>query len=340
MAEDAVPGRPRRPIFDAATYTPDTIDFRTDLEARKYWLQCFPSLISKFAAQAACDSDTAPSDAAVRAEAYRLEYVQWINTFPSRSDGTIIESESGANQVSAGKLQENNNTVNVDAAFSIRTLLERSEPLLRQHGFADPWREVKHAENQHALDQLAGRLVELDRLREASDSAAHWTELFRGLFAGNVFDWGAQAVTQIREQYAGERAAFGLHEALGYIQARPWLIDDLDRWLERVDRSAHRCAAVFVDNSGADIVLGVLPFVRELLRRGTRVILCANREPSLNDITCAELRVLLVECGERCSELKQAMAGGRLLVADNGQSGPCLDMRQLSDGEFCYSDPR
>lgn len=30
-------------------------------------------------------------------------------------------------------------------------------------------------------------------------------------------------------------------------------------------------AVIFVDNSGADIVLGILPFARELLRHGTKV---------------------------------------------------------------------
>ena len=28
---------------------------------------------------------------------------------------------------------------------------------------------------------------------------------------------------------------------------------------------------IFVDNSGADIILGILPFARELLRRGAQV---------------------------------------------------------------------
>lgn len=32
-------------------------------------------------------------------------------------------------------------------------------------------------------------------------------------------------------------------------------------------------AVIFVDNSGADVILGVLPFARELLRRGTMVCL-------------------------------------------------------------------
>ena len=28
---------------------------------------------------------------------------------------------------------------------------------------------------------------------------------------------------------------------------------------------------IFVDNSGADVILGILPFARELLRRGSQV---------------------------------------------------------------------
>lgn len=33
----------------------------------------------------------------------------------------------------------------------------------------------------------------------------------------------------------------------------------------------HKRALLFVDNSGADVVLGMLPLARELLRRGTEV---------------------------------------------------------------------
>lgn len=33
----------------------------------------------------------------------------------------------------------------------------------------------------------------------------------------------------------------------------------------------HKCALIFADNSGIDIILGVFPFVRELLCRGTEV---------------------------------------------------------------------
>ncbi len=54
--------------------------------------------------------------------------------------------------------------------------------------------------------------------------------------------------------------------------ARPWQVDDLDVWVRRLQSEPpHKCAVIFVDNSGIDIILGVFPFARELLRRGTRV---------------------------------------------------------------------
>ena len=53
---------------------------------------------------------------------------------------------------------------------------------------------------------------------------------------------------------------------------RPWLQDDLDDWIERLKTGPpHKCAAIFIDNSGVDIVLGILPFARDLLQRGTKV---------------------------------------------------------------------
>lgn len=56
-------------------------------------------------------------------------------------------------------------------------------------------------------------------------------------------------------------------------------VDDFDVFKERMLSSKdkkprpHKRALLFVDNSGADIVLGMLPLARELLRRGTEVSL-------------------------------------------------------------------
>lgn len=54
-------------------------------------------------------------------------------------------------------------------------------------------------------------------------------------------------------------------------------MDDFDIFKERMLGSGdtkprpHKRALLFVDNSGADIVLGMLPLAREFLRRGTEV---------------------------------------------------------------------
>ena len=86
---------------------------------------------------------------------------------------------------------------------------------------------------------------------------------------------------------------------LNVCRPRPWLVDDLDEWRSRltggdeVKKVPHKCAAIFIDNSGVDVVLGVIPFVQFLLGRGTEVILCANNRPVLNDVTYAELVTLV-----------------------------------------------
>ncbi|KAL2325201.1 hypothetical protein Fmac_024259 [Flemingia macrophylla] len=83
---------------------------------------------------------------------------------------------------------------------------------------------------------------------------------------------------------------------------QPWVIDDLDtfkiNWSKKSWKKArlvslsillHWQVIIFVDNSGAYIILGILPFARELLRHGSQVILAANDLPSINDVTYSEL---------------------------------------------------
>ncbi|KIH47654.1 hypothetical protein ANCDUO_22282, partial [Ancylostoma duodenale] len=99
----------------------------------------------------------------------------------------------------------------------------------------------------------------------ASDSE----RLFRvskGLLAGNVFDWGAQKVVEMME--SSEGLSFGA--AVSSIPERPWLVDSYDDFKNSLESKSYNCAAIFVDNSGADFVLGVIPFARELIRRGSK----------------------------------------------------------------------
>ena len=49
------------------------------------------------------------------------------------------------------------------------------------------------------------------------------------------------------------------------------VLDDLDTILTRFQQHTYSKAVLFVDNAGADVLLGMVPFARELLKRGTKV---------------------------------------------------------------------
>lgn len=116
--------------------------------------------------------------------------------------------------------------------LTIRTLLEISDSCLRLNGFTDPWIEEKQTENNISLRHLDERIAELDLY----DAKEKWIEIFKGIFAGNIFDWGALAVTQILEN----DQSFGLKDAMKCIQPRPWLIDGFDAWLNRLEVSSNK----------------------------------------------------------------------------------------------------
>lgn len=93
--------------------------------------------------------------------------------------------------------------------------------------------------------------------------------------------------------------------------ARPWLHDDLDRWIARVTAlpSCYQCVAIFCDNSGADIILGVIPLAREFLKAGSKVRLC------------------IPACAFSCSSSWPAAAVARL--------GDCLDSHHSCNAMIC-----
>ena len=83
-------------------------------------------------------------------------------------------------------------------------------------------------------------------------------------------------------------------------------------------------AVIFVDNSGADIILGVLPFARYLLKRRCAVVLAANTRPAVNDVTAYELEEIVSVLGTEDVILKEALEKGKLLVVGTGSMSPCL----------------
>lgn len=138
------------------------------------------------------------------------------------------------------------------------------EDLLNELGFPDPYIKMKQRENEDSLIHLPDRLNQIDQIH---DPKHKWTELICGVLAGNVFDWGAKAVTDMLEKEKDRILPFSA--AMNTLQKRPWLIDNLENFIERINE--YKCCAIFVDNSGADIVLGMIPFARQLLLLGIKV---------------------------------------------------------------------
>jgi type II pantothenate kinase len=87
----------------------------------------------------------------------------------------------------------------------------------------------------------------------------------------------------------------------------------------------------FVDNSGCDIVLGVLPLIRWMLRHGARVTLGANSGPALNDVLHDELVPLIEHVSTLDAPIRDAWDDGRLFCVATGNELPVIDLTQLDE---------
>lgn len=101
----------------------------------------------------------------------------------------------------------------------------------------------------------------------------------------------------------------------------------MDDWIQKICNKPYQKIAIFIDNSGVDIVLGILPLAREMLRQGSKIILCANSAPALNDVTHSELVVLLRHAAAICPIISKGLNDGTLKSMETAQGGPCLDLR-------------
>ncbi|MEO1237072.1 MAG: ARMT1-like domain-containing protein [Planctomycetota bacterium] len=205
--------------------------------------------------------------------------------------------------------------------LDILTICTARENALRAAGIADAYRLAKQTDTEHALGLLPELLEELDAL----DEDARRVAVVEGVFAGNIYDLGA---TETVSMFTDQRVDFRAVRAK--LKPRPWRFDGLDAWLSRLNGPAHRAAVLFVDNAGPDMTLGMLPLARELLRRGTAVILTANTHPSLNDVTHDELTDLVDRVAAFDPALAEAERSGRLTLVPSGNHAPLIDLTRLS----------
>ncbi|MCL7046901.1 hypothetical protein MKW94_021321 [Papaver nudicaule] len=308
-------------LADSRTYEPNTIDL-SDHSELEYWFtvlsEHLPDLVDKAVA-----SEGGTDDAKRRGDAFARAFSAHL--------ARLMEEPAAY-----GKL-------------GLANLLELREECLREFQFVDAYRSIKQRENEASLAVLSDLLTELDGMNEESRLLA----LIEGVLAANIFDWGSRACVELYHK----GTIIEIYRMSRKKMQRPWQVDDYDLFKERMLGSGdkkprpHKRALLFVDNSGADIVLGMLPLARELLRRGTEVVLVANSLPALNDVTAMELPEIVAEAAKHCDILRKAAEAGGLLVdamtniqdlskdslsstplmvVENGCGSPCIDFRQVS----------
>jgi type II pantothenate kinase len=291
-------------LREGRDYDPNIFDMLTNTTERDYWLDTLERLQSGLVERALV-SEPSSSDAKERAE-------NFDNVFKSHL--SRLREEPAA----YGRI-------------GLADLFEMREECLRFFRFNDVYEDVKKQENESALLVLPDLLAEIDSLNDDERLLA----IVEGVLAGNIFDWGSQGTLDlyrngtILEIYRNARSTVN----------RPWAIDDYDALRDRLNApnaKQYRKALLFCDNSGADIILGMLPFARELLKRGTSVVLVANSLPAINDITATELTGILQATKSLDSQLEIAIDSGALSVVSSGSGSPCLDFRRLSN-EACVA---
>ncbi|KAI3504592.1 hypothetical protein L2E82_46491 [Cichorium intybus] len=302
-------------LANPKSYEPNTIDL-ADPNELEYWFtvlsEHLPDLVDKAVA-----SEGGTDDAKRRGDAFARAFSAHL--------ARLMEEP-----VAYGKL-------------GLANLLELREECLREFNFFDAYRTIKQRENEASLAVLPDLLMELDSMSEE----ARLLTLIEGVLAANIFDWGSRACVDLYHK----GTIIEIYRMSRKKMQRPWRVDDFDAFKERMGLGAHKRALLFVDNAGADVVLGMLPLAREFLRRGIEVVLVANSLPALNDVTAVELPQIVAEAAKHCDILRRAAEAGGLLVdamsnilegsrpklpstpltvVGNGCGSPCIDLRQVS----------
>jgi type II pantothenate kinase len=305
LMNDALARDPQQPrdVFpllleaDGYTYEACRWDLREDDAHRDYWLALFrrhyPALLNE-AVKEAVDRGESEGDARTRAGVASERFLAYL-------DALMADPHR-------------------HGRMDILTICYERERILRAANFMDPFRLAKHRENEAALALLPSLIAEL----EAMDQRSRAEAIVVGMFAGNIFDLGA---TDTAARFMEKSVDF--REIRSQIKPRPWLVDDLEPWLARLQGPAHRAACLFVDNAGSDVLLGMLPLARELLKRGTKVILAANATPSLNDITHDELLAALPRIAAFDGLIANAIDDGQLLCITSGNAAPLIDLNRV-----------
>ncbi|HEY7119929.1 MAG TPA: ARMT1-like domain-containing protein [Tepidisphaeraceae bacterium] len=202
---------------------------------------------------------------------------------------------------------------------TILTLDAWRDEFLRKHGFEDAFFDLKNRENEAAIRLLPDVCRQIDAL----EGEAQLRAVIEGVFAGNIFDMGAEATAK-----AFLDGGPDFFETRKKLPARPWLIDDYDAFAARVLQRNYRKVCFFIDNAGSDFVLGAVAMIRYLARDGAHVVMAANERPTLNDMTIHDVRAWW----PRVLEAEPSLVGLPITAVSTGTGEPLIDLSAVSEG--------
>ncbi|TPX30562.1 pantothenate kinase [Synchytrium microbalum] len=281
-------------LKDVSLYNPDTTDL-SDPKLQKYWIDLLDKNLSDLI-ELALEWQGHQEDSKQRAATFETMY--------------------------RAHLQRLRKEPSMYGVMTIRSLLDLREQCLHEMGFRDIFEGIKKQENTAALEGLPKMLTRLDAMPED----LRIETLIQNVLAGNMYDWGSTSVQEMlrRGELDFETAKQKVQHPPKFNQLAPLkkrLINDIP----------HHKACIFVDNSGADFILGIVPFARYLLTKGTQVILACNTFPSVNDMTARESMEVMDKISEFDPVIQEHWRDGTLQVIGSGSGSPCLDMARINE---------
>ena len=278
-------------LADPATYVACDWNLCVDHAGRAHWVSFFKRHLETIL-KIGVAASTAPDNPTDRAAACRAEFHTVFDRFDAAP---------------------------ADYRFvSIITLDNWRDELLRKHGFGDAFHDLKNRENAAALPLLPSVCQQIDALEGEPQLRA----VIEGVFAGNIFDMGAEATAQ--QFLHGGPDFFATRNKL---PKRPWLIDQYDAFAQRVlSAPGYRKVVFFIDNAGSDFLLGAVPMMRYLAQRGAQIVLAANERPTLNDMTIHDVR----NWWPGILQAEPTLADLPIQLVSTGTGEPLIDLSAVS----------
>lgn len=283
-------------LADPDAYVACNWDLTIDHAGREHWVAFFKrhiNTILSLGVEAAVTRGEDEASANRRADACRAEFYGVFDAY-------------AADPPSHGRV-------------TILTLDEWRDNLLRKYGFVDAFVDLKNRENEKMLPLLPQVCSQIDALPTPADQLR---AVIEGVFAGNVFDMGAEATAT---RFLGQSVDFAT--VRDELPDRPWRIDDYDALADRVlNGPPHRKCVYFIDNAGSDLLLGALPMMRWMAQRGTRIVLAANERPTLNDMTIHDVEAWW----PKILETEPSLADLPIECVSTGTGEPLIDLSAVS----------